>query len=42
MNTKAKTLLNEDEDLEFLQSLKADFYIETIDSYLRSNARGNI
>lgn len=38
MNVKAKTLLNEDEDQEFLKSLKEDFYVETLDSFEKSEA----
>lgn len=36
--TKGNSLLNSDDDLEFLQSLKDDFYVETLDSLEKSEA----
>lgn len=38
MNLKAKKLLNDDEDAAFLQSLREDFYLETLDSMEKSEA----
>ena len=36
MSLKEKTLLNDDDDLEFLKNLKEEFYIETADSLEKS------
>jgi chemotaxis protein histidine kinase CheA len=38
MNAKKDMLLSDDEDLEFLQSLKNDFYLETIESFEKAEA----
>ncbi len=38
MNLKKSTLLNESEDLEFLKSLKIDFFVEAEDSLEKAEA----
>lgn len=38
MSSNAKTLLNTNEDADFLNSLREDFYVETLDSFEKSES----